>query len=215
MRLYLASHRASDRFPRLIAMAGPGAKALVVPNAADAIPPAARAAYARDVHDPVRHFQDHGIAAATLDLRAFFGRPGAIDAALAGVDLVWVTGGNTFLLRRAMRQSGFDAAVARLVRAAALIYAGWSAGAVVAGPTLRGVELVDDPHALAEGYDPAPVWDGLNLVPFTPVPHVDSDHPESAAAARVVARLQAQGTPFRALRDGEAFIQEGATAPEP
>lgn len=206
MRLYLSSFRMGDDFGRLIDALPGGAPVAVISNAVDYIPREDRLAYARDVFDPVAHFQSFGLAASDLDLRDYFGRSAELELALAKVRLVWANGGNAFLLRRAMAQSGLDRILRERVAAGTLIYGGWSAGSVVAGPTLKGFEFMDDPEMVAEGYAPTPVWDGLELVDFSIVPHFRSDHPEADAAARAVAWMAEQGLPFRALRDGEAII---------
>jgi dipeptidase E len=91
-----------------------------------------------------------------------------------------------------------------------LIYGGDGAGAVVAGPTLRGVELVDDPFDVPLGYDEYLVWAGLGLTRFTIVPHFRSNHPESAGAERLVNYLRARRLPYRALSDGEVVVAAGA-----
>ncbi|MBL8555996.1 MAG: hypothetical protein JNL41_17095, partial [Phenylobacterium sp.] len=106
MRLYLASFRTGDSFAELIRMAGSGARVGVISNAVDFIPAADRAAYARQVFDPIADFGDRGLDAYDLDLRAYFGRPRDLLAELERTRLVWAVGGNAFLLRRAMRQSG-------------------------------------------------------------------------------------------------------------
>lgn len=215
MRLFLSSFRMSDRFDRLLQMAGPGARCAVISNAVDFIPPEARRAYAERIFDPVAHFRDHGVDARDLDLRDHFWNPAGLEAALADVQLVWAVGGNSFLLRRAMRQSGFDQVLARRLAEDSLVYGGWSAGAVVAGSSLRGIELMDEPDVITPGYDPDPVWEGLGLVDFAIVPHFASDHPEAEAAARAAALLTAQGLPHRTLRDGEAIIVDGGTVEVP
>jgi dipeptidase E len=211
MRLYLASYRIGDGFPELVRMARPGARVGVVSNALDDIPLADREAYSRKVHDPLADFRDHGLDAYDLDLRAYFGRPEALLAELERTRMVWAVGGNAFLLRRAMRQSGFDAIAPGLIWADRLIYGGWSAGACVAAPSLRGIDLMDDPTVLAEGYDPAPVWEGLGLIDAAVVPHWRSDHPEAEAAERCAAWMTANRIPHRALRDGDVLIQNGDT----
>jgi dipeptidase E len=206
VKLFLASHRISDRFGELVAAAGPNARTAVIRNAIDFIPLRDREDYDQGVYDVLADFRGRGLDAFELDLKAFFGRPEALEAEMAGVRLVWATGGNAFLLRRAMRQSGFDELVRRRVGEGSLIYAGWSAGAVVAGPSLKGLELMDEPDLLAEGYDPEPIWQGLGLVDFRIVPHFRSDHVDGRSAEWVVKGLKEEGAAFRALRDGEAIV---------
>ncbi|MBL8555211.1 MAG: Type 1 glutamine amidotransferase-like domain-containing protein, partial [Phenylobacterium sp.] len=152
-----------------------------------------------------------GLDAYDLDLRAYFGRPRDLLAELERTRLVWAVGGNAFLLRRAMRQSGFDALAPGLIWAERLVYGGWSAGACVAAPSLRGLELMDDPAVQADGYDPEPVWEGLGLIDAAIVPHYRSDHAEAEAAERAAAFMAARGIPHRTLRDGDVLIQNGET----
>ncbi len=147
-----------------------------------------------------------GIAGERLDLRDYFGDPTGLRARLHGLDLVWVTGGNAFVLRRAMRQSGFDDIIVELVEADRLVYGGFSAGAVVAAPSLEGIQLMDDPSEVPAGYQREIVWDGLGLIDHAIVPHYRSPHPESAAADRAVRHLCGKGLRYRALRDGEVIV---------
>jgi len=206
MKLYLSSFRMGERFDDLVSVLGSGAKVAVVSNALDYIPAAALRAYATTGFDALRVFLDHGLDAFDLDLRCHFDASQTLDEVLADVRLVWAVGGNAFLLRRAMRQSGFDQWMPSRVRAGKMIYGGWSAGAVVAGPDLGGIELMDDPAVIAEGYETAVVREGLGLVDFTVVPHYRSNHSEAESAARAAAFRQERGLPFRTLRDGEVIV---------
>lgn len=206
MKLYLSSFRMGECFDHLVSVLGPGAKVAVVSNALDYIPADARRVHAGTGFDARRVFIDHGLDAFDLDLRDHFDAPQTLEAALDDVRLVWAVGGNAFLLRRAMRQSGFDQCVPSRVREGKLIYGGWSAGSVVAGPDLNGIELVDDPTVTPEGYETAVVREGLGMVDFTVVPHYRSDHPEADAVERVAAFRQERRLPFRTLRDGEVIV---------
>jgi len=210
MRLYLSSYRLGDTPGDLVALMRGGTRALVIANALDAMSAERREAYRATVYDPVAEFARLGIDAELFDLRQA-GTPADLRARLETADLVWVMGGNSFVLRRAMRMSGFDTAIAERLAADALVYGGFSAGAVVATPTLRGIELMDDPYGVPDGYDPEIVWDGLNLVDFSIVPHFASDHPESRLAQATVLRLERLGLAHRTLRDGEAIVVDGET----
>ena len=206
MRLYLSSLRMGDHFDTLLGMIGPKAKVAVISNAVDFIPAADREVYVRTVFDPVATFTDQGLEAFDLDLRVYFARPEALATALTDVQLVWAVGGNTFLLRRAFAQSGLDDILKRRLTDDSLVYGGWSAGAVIAGPTLRGIDLMDEPTVIVDGYQAAPIWDGLGLVGYAIVPHFESNHPESPDAARCAAYYTEQGIVHRKLRDGEVII---------
>lgn len=117
-------------------------------------------------------------------------------------DMVWVRGGNAFVLRRALADSGIEHSLVERVKQDDLVYAGYSAGPAVLAPNLRGVERVDDITAVAE-----PIWEGLGLLDRPFVPHVDSaGHPETAACDDLRAQLTRTGTPHWALRDGDVML---------
>jgi dipeptidase E len=85
--------------------------------------------------------------------------------------------------------------------------------ACVLSPSLRGLELVDDPAAVTGTYGASPLWDGLGLLDKAFIPHYQSPgHPETAAIDKVVARYQATGVAYRALQDGQALLVDGAHA---
>lgn len=206
MRLYLSSYRIGDRAGSLLALLGSGKRTAVVSNALDNISSTARAIYRDEVYDPHLELRALGLETEELDLRRFFGAPDALGAKLREFDLVWVMGGNAFVLRRAMKQSGFDDLITGMLERDEIVYGGFSAGAVVAAPTLRGIELIDDPDEVPAGYEAEVVWDGLGLIDYSIVPHFRSPHPESAAAERAVRHMMGRGMRYRALRDGEVIV---------
>jgi dipeptidase E len=212
MRLYLSSDRIGDRAGALLGLVGFGARAAIVSNALDGVSAAAREIYRNEVYDPFAQFASLGIVAEELDPRAYFGRPDDLAADLARYELVWVMGGNVFTLRRAMKQSGFDAVITQMLDRDAIVYGGFSAGAVVAGPSLEGFEHLDDPGVQPRGYAPELVLSGLDLIDFSIVPHDRSAHPEARAAERITRYLAGRGRPFRALRDGEVVVWTGPRA---
>ena len=108
-----------------------------------------------------------------------------------------------------MRQSGFDALIADLLKQDKIVYSGFSAAVVIASGTLRELERVSDPSEIPPGYDPAVVWDGLGLSPFSLVVHFESDHRESAAVNGEVESYERHRIPYRTLKDGEAFVVDG------
>jgi dipeptidase E len=210
VKLYLSSYKLGDHVEELIKMAGPRPRVAVISNARDFVPVEARRDHLRNVFDPIAHFAIHGMVALDFDLRNYFGRPDALKEALKPYQIVWALGGNAFLLRRAMHESGFDSIIGDMLEVQDFVYAGWSAGAVVAAPDLRGIELMDDPDVLGVGYPPGEIiWAGLDLIDFAVVPHFESEHPESASASRAATYLTEQGIPFETLRDGDVIIKSG------
>jgi dipeptidase E len=208
MRLYLSSERLGERAGALLGMLE-GPRVAVIANGYDHSSLMARDVYRAEVYDPLAEFTALGLEPQEVDLRAHFGDPESLRERLSTYHLVWVMGGNSFILRRAMKLSGFDNVIRDLLADDAIAYGGYAAGAVVAGPSLRGLELMDDPWEVPEGYDDPLVWSGLGLTPFVVVPHFRSRHPEAAAAEKVVSYMAARKARYRALSDGEVIVRTG------
>lgn len=198
MRLFLASSRPGPGSRELADLVAPGARVAVVANAVDNLPDFPRPQW---VDEERQMLATVGLSAFELDLRLCYQRPATLGSALKELDLVWITGGNAFVLRDALRRSHLDRLLTTRVTDGSLAYGGYSAGACVAGPTLRGLELVDDVSAVAR-----PVWDGLGLVDFCIAPHHGSSHPEREAIQQLVDYFLDTGLTHRTLRDGEAIV---------
>lgn len=89
-----------------------------------------------------------------------------VQQQLAQTDLVFVAGGNTFYLLQEMQKSGFIRLIRHFVKEGG-IYAGSSAGSIVAGPSLDLVEYLDNPKLAPDLVDRA----GLALTDTTVFPH--------------------------------------------
>jgi dipeptidase E len=200
VKLYLSSFRMGDRPARLLELLGSARSAAVIANALDDQGAATRR---EGVERELSALGELGLEPRELDLREHFGLP--LD--LSAYDLLWLRGGNVFLLRYALAASGADAAIVQLLRDDALVYGGYSAGPCVLAPSLRGLELVDEPEAVEETYGAEPVWDGLGVLDFAIVPHVDSPgHPETERCNALAEHYRAAGVPHRTLRDGEVLV---------
>ena len=149
-----------------------------------------------------------GLDPEPVDLRDFFQQPGGLQRLCDTLDALWVTGGNTFVLRRAMQYSGLDTILLARAGDNRFVYAGYSAGACVVTPSLEGIDLADDPNVIPDGYRPEVTWHGLSLVPFCIAPHYKSNHPESDVIGDVVEFYIASKIPFIALRDGDVYIED-------
>lgn len=157
-------------------------------------------------------FNQLGFEAEELDLRHYFHNKGKLESVLSDYGFIWAMGGNSFVLLRALKQSGADVLLKKLVSQNRLVYAGFSAGAVVATPTLHGIELVDDPTEVPKGYNTEVIWEGMGLVNFSIAPHYKSAHPESESIDEVVDYFKEQNMSFKTLSDGEDIVID--TPPE-
>ena len=123
---------------------------------------------------------------------------------LEAADVVFVGGGNTFLLLDRLARTGMLEAIARRVRDG-MPYVGASAGSNVAGPTIKttnDMPIVQPPSFAAMG-----------LVPFQINPHfVDRDpnssHQGETRDQRLREYLSQNDTPVVALREGAVLRRE-------
>jgi dipeptidase E len=206
MKLYLSSYFLGNHPEELAKLVGPNKKVGIIMNAADNYGNERRPAYLANETEKLKAI---GLTAEELDLRKYFNDNQALEPKLKSYGLIWVMGGNSFTLRQAMKMSGFDTAIKDLVANETVVYGGFSAGSCVATQTLKGIELVDNPGQMPEGYDKEIVWEGLGFVEFSIAPHYRSDHPESEGIEKVVQYFEKNKMPYRALRDGEVLVVNG------
>jgi dipeptidase E len=108
---------------------------VVIANAMDAAPPDVREA---GVQREVLALTGLGFTVDELDLRSYFVDASPLGADLRRYDVVWLRGGNAFMLRYALARSSADAELGRLLQEDAFVYSGYSAGPCVLAPSLRG-----------------------------------------------------------------------------
>ena len=106
MKFYLSSFHLCDEPERLSALGAKNNRVAVVQNALDAYTDLERRNCGLQ-----REFADLkaiGLVAEELDLRLFFGKAAELQKCIEGFGYLWVTGGNTFVLRRAFSLSSLD-----------------------------------------------------------------------------------------------------------
>lgn len=207
MRLYLSSFGFGFQSKWLRDFAGKRSKVGLILNALDH-KEASREKFGISQR---RELESLGFTVEELDLRQYFGEEDRLDGALRAFDTLWVTGGNTFVLRRAMRRSGFDIVGSPLIKDGTVLYGGFSAGCAVLHPDLRGIEFSDDPAIVPAEYEPEVIWDGLGLISFRVAVHYQSDHPETDSTDREIAFYQSLNLQYETLRDGEILLVEDSS----
>jgi peptidase E len=145
-----------------------------------------------------RQLRLHGFACDSIDVGGL--QDHSLAERLAGFDVVYIQGGNTFYLLDQLRRSGADKIIRDLVLGDHVVYCGISAGSIVACPDIA-----------VAGWSPE--WDhnevgltdlaGLGLIPFILSPHY-----ERKDATLIAARLPLPH-PFLTLEDGQAWVVDG------
>lgn len=208
MKFYLSSYKIGNEERKLMEIAKNGNKKVAyINNALDFATDLERKnkSDAIDVSDLNRV----GFTVDILDLKKYFGDSEGLEEKLDQYDVIWVRGGNTFVLAQAMRISGFDEIVKKYYRDKKdILYGGYSAGVCILGPTLKGIHLADDPNQKPYGEEHQTIWEGLHVLEYTIAPHYKSDHPESKDIDRSIEYMIENKIPFKALKDGEVIIIE-------
>ena len=219
IRLYLSSQGLGDDPQQLRPLSSDANSARIVLNALDPYQ-YARTGALQAMRDGLGAL---GYDCEELDLRDYFHAAAdtkeqtqlkntQLTALLARSNLIWATGGNTFVLAKAMTQARFGTALLlanherTAANLAALTYGGDSAGAVVTGIDLQGIDLMDDPEMNPAGYAPATKALTLGLIDNRIVPHFRSDNPESARAEEAVAFLEQRNLKHKTLPDGQVWV---------
>lgn len=203
MKLFLSSYRAGDHTDRLRDFIDDGTKLAVITNAKDYKNPEERK---ESVQDLMSFFADQELNAEELDLRHYINLPDELEKRLESYGAVWLAGGNTFLLRHALKVSGADKILESKVRGGLLAYLGESAGAILATPSLEGVQYEDDPDVVEEQYGEEPIYEGLGFVPYAIVPHWGSAW---SGTDSMVELLEADGVKYKTLADNQVLIING------
>jgi dipeptidase E len=126
------------------------------------------------------------------------------EKTVAEADGIFIGGGNTFRLLKALQDLEFIEPIRRRVREGAP-YIGSSAGSNVAGPTIKTTK--DMPIVQPRSFD------SLGLVPFQISPHFqdpdpDSTHMGETQEERIVQFLEENETPVLGMREG-AWVVAG------
>jgi len=199
MKLYVSSYRipTPDDLAHLIGKPLEQVSAALIPNAKDYYIDRARRF---KVGDLVRYMEELGLKVEIVDLRDYDSAE-TLKEKLANYELIWAMGGNTYMLRYEMCRSGFEKIIKELLDDG-IVYGGDSAGALVAGASIAGVESADEPEFAEEVIE-----DGLGLVPFVILPHVDN--PELTDVLPVFRNTHQGKNEVIELKDSQAVIFDG------
>jgi dipeptidase E len=159
----------------------------------------------------LRNWRKAGFNPVELDLRKFFDQRAKLKRFIKQKNpgMIYASGGNTFILRRAFRQSGFDDILTADLKGNRYVYGGGSAGAVVVCKDLSYfINPDDEPTETPKGYDTWPILEGLGLVREYIVPHYDTDWfgPIARQVAHEVAKA---GKTAIKLRESSVVVVNG------
>lgn len=204
--MYLSSFRFGDKVEKLFEMLGENKQILLIQNSLDFSDDKER--LENGLNEERQRLMDIGLKPIDLDLRAYFGKKKELEELVNKIGAVWVRGGDTFVLRRAMYDSGFDEIVKSKLFDKNFFYGGYSAGICLLAPDITIHDIVDDSARVMKAYGKEPIFTGLNIFPYNFQPHYDSGHEESEGTDKEIQYAIDNKIPFVALRDGDVIIFE-------
>ena len=206
MQLYLSSYRLGNDIELLKEWVKNNKTILVIPNALDIYEDGERKT--NGILDKCKDLQNLGFETQILDLRHYFNKEAKLLQYLKKYNSFYVLGGNVFVLRQAMKLSGFDNYLNDISKLDNYLYAGFSAGICVLAKDLHGFHLVDNPKIDPYNYGKV-IWDGLGIIDYAPIPHFDTpEHPESHLMYSVIKYLKDNHLLYKTLRDGDVIIEQ-------
>ncbi len=146
-----------------------GNKILVIPNGKDYVGEKTRE---KIIEEKTTCLTNMGFEIKILDLREYFNKEEALKKDIIEYRCFYVMSGNVFVLRQAMKLSGFDKYIKEISKKEEYLYIGYRAGSCVLSPTLRYLDLIYEP---INPYNNGPIiYDGINLINYVFVPHYKS-----------------------------------------
>ena len=209
MNYYLSSYRFGNHIEELKNLIPNNNKIGYISNAGDWVGHDSERKQER-VNEEMAFLNKIGFRSEHLDLKDYFGRKDALQGKLNDLGGIWICGGNTFVLRQAMKLSGFDELFTNLKSRNDFLYAGYSAGICILSDNLKPIDQVDEPFSFPYDGISEPIYNGLGVFNYILLPHYDSDHHESADIEREVQRCIENKWLFKTLRDGEVIIIKGS-----
>lgn len=159
--------------------------------------------------DNFKTLEDVGFVVELLDLSDYFHRSEELVEVLNGFDAVYVFGGNTFVLNRVVKLSGFDVALdaVRTINKN-FIYIGFSAGVCILQENLKGTAFNDEPEVnpygdIEQEFD---IYKGLCYFEESFVVHYVDSEVEPKEQQQELDYYKKNSLEFKTLKDGEVII---------
>jgi len=208
VRLFLSSAELGPYADTFVSLCDGDKKVAVICSAMDA---ASTSSQASALNLEMTGLREFGFDPRAVDLREYFGDPSSLRDDLQPFHAMWVRGGNTFVLRAALALSGGDHLITERLARDDLVYGAYSAGACVLCPSLVELDASDDPNDVLRTYGVDAQWDGLGILDYWIVPHVNSSHPvERQIMNGIVDRHREAQRHVEGLRNGEVLTVRGS-----
>jgi len=205
MKFYLSSYKFGSDFLRLKDLLKQGSKIGYINNSRDWIGVNENNKQLAFTEETA-FLERLGFKCELLDLKEYFGKQELLKEKLDNLDGIWICGGNTFVLRQAMKLSGFDTIFEELKFNEDFVWAGYSAGICILCDSLKYITQVDDANNFPYDGISETIFDGLGIFDYALFPHYKSNHEESELIDQEVERCIKNNWNYKTLKDGEVLL---------
>ncbi|MGV0964597.1 Type 1 glutamine amidotransferase-like domain-containing protein [Empedobacter sp. UBA7248] len=207
MKFYLSSFKFGNDYEQIPKMLNKGARIGHINNSRDWIGVNIENKE-KSLIEEMKFLENLGLYCEHLDLKEYFGKEDELRLKILELDGIWVCGGNTFVLRQAMRLSGFDNIFKEIINRKDFFWGGYSAGICILCDSLKYIKQVDDYNNFPYKEINIPIFEGLGVFDYALLPHYRSDHEESELIEKEVELCIKNKWLFKAMQDGEVIIFE-------
>lgn len=146
-----------------------------------------------------------GFEVEILDLKEYFNSNEKLKEKIINYNACCLMGGNVFVLRQAIKYSGFDKILQEKATSKEFLCIGYSAGSCVLGKDLKIFEPVDNPISFYNKDDI--IYEGIGFIDYIFIPHYKSEYHKVHLIEEVVDKCKRENKDHRAVRDGEVIIE--------
>lgn len=158
-----------------------------------------------NISEDIELLEKIGFSVEVVDLKKYFGNYEKLKQDLKKCSTYCVIGGNVFVLRQAMKYSGFDKFLHEIT-SEDFLYIGYSAGSCVLSNNLDVFDIVDEAINFYKKEDI--IYEGLGLINYVFVPHYKSDYHKVELIDAVIEKCHKNDIKYNALKDGEVIIEK-------
>ena len=141
-----------------------------------------------------------------LDLKDYFDKNDKLKELCQKYKAFCIMGGNVFILRQAMKYSGFDNVLKEISKNNNYLYIGYSAGSCILSKKLELFKNIDEP---IDFYNKGEIIDeGIGLIDYLFIPHYKSNYHKVHLIDELIKQCKNKNIKYKALKDGEVMIEK-------
>ena len=158
-----------------------------------------------NVNDDISLLEQIGFKVKVLDLKDYFDNQEKLKKICLGYNSFCVMGGNVFVLRQAMKYSGFDTILEEKKNNGNCLYIGYSSGCCVLPKDIAIYKDVDEPINF---YNQGKIiYEGIGLIDYIFIPHYKSNYHKVHLIDKLVDLCEKNEIVHKALTDGEVIVE--------